>query len=163
MIKRPVRTSITEPLTRCGVVDEDWKYIVASTILTLIFSAIFVSSFWLMLLLTPTVFATGIIGSVTLHKRRPPRWVHHKAIYLLRRLEALLFNCHPSIRSPLPGIETPLLAQPGTASRAARTARPDASASQARTLDRQGSGFDPLELLPASAAQASEYKEELSY
>lgn len=159
MRKRPIRTLITEPLTRCGIVDEDWKYIVASTILTLVFSIIFVTSFWGMLLLTPGAFVTGILLSITLHRRRPPRWLHHQFWYLLRRLEALVFRRHPSIRSQLPGVESPLTARPRprpkhTTTPAGAAAAP---AQQARTR------FDVLELLPASTPRPNEYKKELAY
>jgi hypothetical protein len=105
MKQRPVRTLITEPLTRCGVVDEDWKFIVISTICAFTFSIAFIENAWIMVLLTPATLSTGIILSVALHKSRPPRWIEHQLVFLFRRTEALLLKRHTGMRSPLPAVD----------------------------------------------------------
>lgn len=154
MRSRPVRTLITEPLTRCGVVDEDWKYIVVSTLAAFVYSIAFVESVFIVVLLTPGLLCAGVTLSVTLHKRRPPRWVTHQILFLFRRAEAFALRRHPSLRSPLPGVDEMLLV-PQRKNRAARVptsvtgtdAEPPRQAHRPATIANTGEMFDVLELV----------------
>ena len=154
MRSRPVRTLITEPLTRCGVVDEDWKYIVVATLAAFVYSVAFVESLFTVVLLTPGVLCAGIFLSVTLHKQRPPRWLSHQLLFLLRRAEAFALRRHPSIRSPLPGVDDLLLVphrrahtMRAPASGAVATVEPPRQAHRPATIANAGERFDALEFI----------------
>ena len=108
MRMRPARPLIFLPITRFGVVDTHWKYIAAATMavyLVSLFGRLRLFGLPFMFIGPPAVMAAGIAFSIFLRRNRPPRWLEHQTLYLVRRLYARWCRRPPGFRRQLPGLD----------------------------------------------------------
>lgn len=105
---RPARPLLFLPLTRFGVVDSDWRYILLAVIVAYMVPAITGLTLWripLEMVTAPMAVIMGAAASCLLHKSRPPHWLEHQAVYLFRRARALSHRRQASLRRTLPGVD----------------------------------------------------------
>jgi hypothetical protein len=114
MRMRPARPLIFMPITRFGVIDTHWKYIAAATMavyLVSLFARLRLFGFPFIFIGPPAVMAAGITFSIFLRRNRPPRWLEHQTLYLVRRLHARWCRRPPGFRRQLPGLDLVVAAQ----------------------------------------------------
>lgn len=136
MRMRPARPLIFLPITRFGVIDTHWKYIAAATMavyLVSLFGRLRLFGLPFMFVGPPAVMAAGIGFSIFLRRNRPPRWLEHQTLYLVRRLYARWCRRPPGFRRQLPGLDLVVASQRRATGPAPESETPDLDLSESFT------------------------------
>jgi hypothetical protein len=108
MKPRPARPLIFLELTRFGVVSNDWKWILITSLASYLVPMLLDITVWhipVVVFTCPLALAGGVIASNLLHKNRPPQWVEHQLRAIGVRLYCRAVGRRPSIRAALPGVD----------------------------------------------------------